>query len=263
MQIKHILSALGLALVTSSVYAQDNNQGKLSAKEKREARRADYKEAMMNEEEGEAVFFKQTSALLTLTSEGYGIALEIGKYRNPRRTFLYYFELSENIHPKEKKQGASFNQWQVNSVKPGKLNNFYQFKIGVGQQQVIGGKDNKNGVIVSGVYGAGLSVGLLKPYMVDVQQGFRTTYDSIVFHNYIPLGAAGFTTGWDQLKIRPGVSAKAGLRFDYGRFNDMVSAIEAGVTADYYFQGISQMLYNKEKQFYFAGYLTLVLGRRK
>src|SRR5690606_10820400 len=105
--------------------------------------------------------------------------------------------------------------------------------------------------------------GLLQHYIVDVEQGFRTTYESIVFHNYIPLGAAGFTTGWAQLKIRTGVSAKTGLRYDYGRFNNMASTIETGDTADYYFQGISQMLYNKEKQLYFAGYLTLVLGRRK
>jgi len=262
MQVKHILSAV-LLLITTSLVAQDNDDDKLSGKERREARRAEYNKAMVNEEEGEAVFFKHTAALLTLTSEGYGIGLEIGKFRNPRLTFLYYFELSEKIHPKENKQGASFNQWQVNSVKPGKLNNFYQVKIGVGQQRVIGGKDNKNGVTVSAVYGGGLSIGLLKPYLVDVQQGFRTTYDSIVIHNYIPLGASGVTTGWDQLKIRPGVSVKAGLRFDYGRYNDMVSAIEAGVTADYYFQGVEQMLFNKEKQFYFAGYINLVLGRRK
>lgn len=260
MQVKRILIVCSALLISFSLVAQDEDK---SRKEIREERRAAYNKAMVEEEEGEAVFFKHTAAIINLSSDGYGIGLEIGKFRDPRKTFLYYFQLSEKIHPKENKQGASFNQWQVNSVKPGKLNNFYQFKIGLGQQRVIGGKDNKNGVTVSGIYAGGLSLGLLKPYLVDVQQGFRTTYDSIVAHDYIPLGASGITTGWSDLKIRPGVTAKIGMRFDYGRYNDVVSAIEAGITTDYYFTGIQQMLYNKEQQFYFAGYINLVLGRRK
>jgi hypothetical protein len=34
-------------------------------------------------------------------------------------------------------------------------------------QQVIGGKGNKNGVSVSAIYGGGLTLGLVKPYIID------------------------------------------------------------------------------------------------
>ena len=38
----------------------------------------------------------------------------------------------------------------------------------VGQQYLIGGKGNKNGVAVSAIYGGGLSLGYLKPYYLNV-----------------------------------------------------------------------------------------------
>ena len=41
-------------------------------------------------------------------------------------------------------------------------------KIGIGQQRLIGGKANKNGVLVNAFYYGGLSIGLLKPYYVNV-----------------------------------------------------------------------------------------------
>ncbi len=53
------------------------------------------------------------------------------------------------------------------------------------------------------------------------------------------------------------------MRFDYGRLNETVTAIEVGLSAEYYTNKISQMLFNKEKQFFFNAYVALLLGRRK
>jgi hypothetical protein len=65
------------------------------------------------------------------------------------------------------------------------------------------------------------------------------------------------------LKLTPGLYVKPGLRFDYGRFNDLVSAIEVGVAAEFYSKKVPQMLYNKEKQFFFSAYFALLFGKRK
>jgi hypothetical protein len=149
----------------------------------------------------------------------------------------------------------------------GKTHNFYQVKLGIAQQQVIGGKGNKNGVAVSAIYGGGLTVGMLKPYYVDVEDSSRTrkrsTYPEIIDNNFLELGAAGFTVGWDAVKIRPGAYVKAAMRFDYGRLNEMVTAIEAGLGAEFYSTKMSQLIYNKEKQLFFNAYVSLLLGRRK
>ena len=159
--------------------------------------------------------------------------------------------------------------FNFNSLIFGKMNNFYQFKLGMGQQRIIGGKGNKNGVAVMAIYGGGLTAGLLKPYYVDVAGGFRSTYPTIIDSafagnaDYNETGASGLTVGWNELKIKPGAHVKAAMRFDYGRFNETVTAVEIGVTAEYYADKIPQMAYNKERHFFFNGYISILLGRRK
>jgi hypothetical protein len=141
--------------------------------------------------------------------------------------------------------------------------------LGIGQQYMLGQKGNKNGVAVSAVYNAGLALGLVRPYYVEVRdaQGDRfikySTQDSAAFVNGPFVGGSGISKGWNDTKIKPGVFAKAALRFDYGRFNETVSAIEAGVSIELYSSKIPIMLYEKERSLFFQGYIAIVLGRRR
>jgi hypothetical protein len=268
--VKKIVLTLLVVVTAIAVWGQDTTVQKRSSgkQDKKNARRDRINTLLRQEEEGEIVFNKQSVFGIKLATDGYGITYEIGKFKSPRRSLLYQIELSEKKHKKEKKLAASIdNQFQINSVVFGKTHNFYQLKLGIAQQQVIGGKGNKNGVAVSAIYGGGLTVGMLKPYYVDVEDSSRTrkrsTYPEIVDNNFLELGAAGFTVGWDAVKIRPGAYAKAAMRFDYGRLNEMVTAIEVGLGAEFYSTKMSQLIYNKEKQLFFNAYVSLLLGRRK
>jgi hypothetical protein len=260
-----------LILVTAmAVWAQDETGKKSTSKkeEKKNAKRDRINNLLRQEEEGEIVFNKQSVFGIKLNTDGYAITYEIGKFKSPRLSTLYQLEISEKKHKKEKKLAASVdNQFQINSVVFGKTNNFYQFKLGIAQQRRIGGKGNKNGVAVSAVYGGGLSAGFLKPYYVDVEDTSglrrRATYPEIVDNNYFELGAAGFTVGWSEVKIRPGAYVRGGMRFDYGRLNETVTAIEVGLSAEVYSTQMSQIIYSTEKQFFYNAYVTLLLGRRK
>jgi hypothetical protein len=69
--------------------------------------------------------------------------------------------------------------------------------------------------------------------------------------------------GWNELTITPGLYAKTAVRFDYGSFNELVSAIEVGLNVDFYAKKIPQMVYNKEKQLFFGGYVAIIFGKRK
>jgi hypothetical protein len=65
------------------------------------------------------------------------------------------------------------------------------------------------------------------------------------------------------MTVTPGLYAKAALRFDYGSYNEIVSAIEVGITGEYYTKKIPQMIYNEQKQFFFGAYFSLLFGKRK
>lgn len=268
---KKIVLSLLVVVTTIATLAQDSTgQRRTSAKqEKKNARRDRINTLLRQEEEGEIVFNKQSVFGVKLSTDGYGISYELGKFKSFRRSTLYQIELSEKKHRKEKKLAASIdNQFQINSVVFGKTHNFYQLKLGIAQQQIIGGKGNKNGVAVSAIYGGGLTVGMLKPYFVDIRKDSstyppRARYPEIVDNNYFELGAAGFTVGWNAVKIRPGAYVKAAMRFDYGRLNETVTAIEVGLGAEFYSTKMSQIIYSKDKRLFFNAYVSLHLGRRK
>lgn len=264
---KIVLSAL-VSLIATGIWAQDTPSPKspTSKKDKREAKRERINNLLKLQEEGEIIFNKQNAFGLKLSTDGYGLSYEWGRFKSNRVATVFQIELNEKKHKKEKRTSL-LSGFNFNSLIYGKLNNFYQVKFGVGQQRIIGGKGNKNGVAVMAVYSGGLSAGLVKSYFVDVEDNFgqrvRKTYPTIIDSNYLEQGASGFTVGWSELKVRPGAFAKAAMRFDYGRFNETVTAIEVGLNAEFYSSKIPQMAFNKERQFFFNAYISLLLGRRK
>lgn len=266
---KKIVLFLLAGSFASTLWAQDNPTPKspTARKDKQEARRQQIKALEKQEEEGEIIFSKQSAFGIKLSTDGYGLSYEIARFKSARVANIMQFEINEKKSPKEKRTSL-LNGFNFNSVIYGKLNNFYQVKFGMGQQRIIGGKGNKNGVAVMAAYAGGVSLGLQKPYYVDVldktqQNRLRETYPTIIDSGYNEQGASGFTVGWDQVKIKPGIHAKGALRFDYGRFNETVSAIEVGINAEYYFSKIAQMAYVPQKNFFFCGYVSLLLGHRK
>lgn len=225
---------------------------------------------MKQEEEGVLVFSKHTVGGFQLRTNGYGAYVELGRSRTPRFTNLYMLEITEIKHAKEEK--VSTNNIFSNSFVYGKINNFYQANLGFGQQYVFGQKGNKNGVAVLATAHAGLSMGLLKPYYLNVDDpaaGSRDvkydSEDSLLFlgaQNGIN-GGSGFTKGWGELKLRPGLFVKTGLRFDFNRFNETIQALEIGMSADFYPTAVEQLVYVKPNRLFFQGHIAFVFGRRK
>ncbi len=259
---------LSAVLVTA---AQDTTSRRKPSKElKKEERRQKINELIRQAEEGVLVYSKQNLFGVQFRTNGYGAFYELGRMKTNRKTNIYRLDFTEIKHPKEDKQpsqGFIFGNPYIYAKK----NYFYQLTLGFGQQYILGQKGNKNGVAVSAVYNGGIAIGLLRPYYVEVndianQQVKTIKYtdaDSAQFMSQEILGGAGFGKGWNELKIKPGAFAKLGMRFDYGRFNETVSGIEVGVSGEFYGSKIPIMVGQKDKQFFFQGYIAILFGRRK
>ncbi|MDE3252233.1 MAG: hypothetical protein KGO92_05455, partial [Bacteroidota bacterium] len=87
--------------------------------------------------------------------------------------------------------------------------------------------------------------------------------DALFLDPTIIIGRGSLTKGFNEIKFVPGAHARAALRFDYGRYNEVLSALEVGVNAEYYTQNMPIVLLNKEKKFFFNAYIALVFGKRK
>lgn len=240
--------------------------------DRKAARQERIKQLQKQAEEGAIVFSRQTAFGIKLSTDGYGGFVELGRMKTLRKANLYWLEIGERKHPKEEKLTKNgILGFAGNPFIYGKINNFYFAKLGFGQQFTIGQKGNKNGVAVSAIYGGGLTAGLLKPYYIEIEDPSSGKSRDISYHDTtrayyldptVINGAAGFGKGWNQLKFVPGAHVRTALRFDYGRYNEMLSAIEIGLNAEFYSQAMPILLENKEKRFFFNAYFALTFGKR-
>lgn len=257
-----------LILLAFATFAQGGSDDK---KERKEARKQKINELMRQAEEGVLVYQKQNIFGLQLRTNGYGAFYEMGRMKTNRKTTIYRIDFAETKEHKEEKTlngngGFIFG----NPYIYGKINYFYPVTLGYGQQYIFGQKGNKNGVAVTGLWNAGLALGLLRPYYLNVDDpltGQRdikyTPEDSALFLDQSAiLSGGGFGKGWSEIKVKPGAFAKVGMRFDYGRFNEAVSALEIGMSVEYYPSDI-QLLVNKNRNTFFQGYIAICFGRRK
>jgi hypothetical protein len=264
--VKRLVIIAFAAFVSLSSAAQTRR----TAKEQKRKERQDRINALIKqEEEGALIFSKQNIWGLQLRTNGYGFFYEHGVMKTRRKTVLYSFEFDEIKSSKEQKSSAGLFSFS-NPYIFGKQNYFYPIKLGYGQQYLLGQKGNKNGVAVTAVYSAGLSVGLLRPYYLQVDDGSSiktikySKQDSSIFVDRVAIqGGGGLGKGWGEIKPKFGAFAKGAIRFDYGRYNELVSGVEIGISIEAYSDKIPIMIAGKQQQLFFQGHLALVLGRRK
>jgi hypothetical protein len=259
------LVTIVLFLFAISSFAQNTREEK---REKKEAKRRKINEMVRQAEEGVLVYEKQSIFGVQLRTNGYGLFYELGKMKTNRKTNIYRLDISEvKDHKEEKLLGGGF--LFGNPFIYGKRYFFYPVTLGFGQQYILGQKGNKNGVAISGIYMAGISAGILRPYYVDVdgggneQRSIKYSQDSATFVNGPFLGASGIGKGWSEIRVRPGAFVRLAMRFDYGRYNESVNGLEIGMNVSGYAKKVPIMLFQKDKRIFFEAYLALLFGKRK
>jgi hypothetical protein len=261
---KQLLILISLVAFSYSSFSQQIE--KPAKKSRKEEKRDRLNAQIKAEEEGIIAYRKHFAIGVKLITDGWGITFEKGYSKSVKRATLFQFEFSERKHVKEERISSTSSG---PSYYYGKINFFYPVKLGVQKQFLLGNKSNKNGVSITANVGGGLSLGLLRAYELEVVKNGVATYirydseDSILFKTGNITNAPGLGKGWDHMKLTPGLYIKPGLRFDYGKYNDLVSAIEVGVAVDFYSKKIPQLFDLKQQQVFFGAYFNIMFGKRK
>ena len=122
-------------------------------------------------------------------------------------------------------------------------------------------------------YEFGPSLALVKPYyyVVAVAQYDAAGTNSEIVENqkwedtshWIDVvGKSSFKYGLDEIKFRPGLHAKGGLCFEFGTSRTHAQAIEVGVEAEYFPQGLALMAENPPEYLFLTLYLSYHWGSR-
>jgi hypothetical protein len=279
---KNYFAILLFLTATFSLRAQEEMQNNFENERQRLKleKRTRINEMIRNEEEGFPAFRKQFTFQIKSAHDGFGAVLEKGWMKSPYKLNFIQFEFGTKRHEKEFRfryninTGNPYFNFQPPVYVYGKQNNFYQLKLSLGKQLLIGGKANKNGVGLYFNYSLGFSAGLIRPYYIDVvDTSLRTPrvipikYDDpnkeLFLSDPLIYGGTGLRYGWNEMTFVPGFHGKTSLRFDWARFNQLISAVEIGFEFDYFSQKVFQMVNNPGRSFFPTGYIGFVFGNRK
>lgn len=203
-------------------------------------------------------------------SNGFGGVFRYGQHLTGKSKVIYTAELLNMRHPKQRK---SYNQ-MVDNAKGfyfGKLNSLMTLRLSTGQQRAIALKEVKNGVQVSFIYAAGLSLGFLTPVYLEIVEGTagsgRATVNTEKYqpdkHNLNNiLGRAQYSFGLSDMSLYPGGNARIALNFEYAPEDDRVKALETGLVVDGYHKPVPLMHATQNYQFWYTFYVKFIFGKK-
>lgn len=231
-----------------------------------------------NEEVGFLYNRETTFNFRLATNRSFGIGMEWGRLRTYNKTKTLSLGISEMKHPKEQKQNAAPSVRR--SARPfvyGKKNSLFVLRSGWGLKRYYSEKAKQKGVAVGISYSIGPSLGLLKPYYLTLNlEGtsagtgrptavkYSQKNEADFLNNSKILGAAPFTQGLGEISVLPGGTASIAYHMDWGAFDEMVKAMDIGLTVDV-FARKAPIFVNQEQnqQVFFNFFLSLQFGKRK
>jgi hypothetical protein len=211
---------------------------------------------------------KEQTGGITAHNLGLGGSYRKGVNKTFFNSRIYEVEFVSMKHPKQVRMINPY-YYNARSFVLGKLNHVYTLRGGFGYKRLLNRKPYWGGVELRALYMGGVSVAFAKPVYLYF---WDETYSYIKDEKYDPdnyyhsseyiYGRAPFIEGFGELKVYPGVFAKAGLNFEFGKLNSKIRALEAGGVFEYFPVAVPIMAYNPAQNFFMTFYINFSLGKR-
>jgi len=219
------------------------------------------------------LFRNESSYGIALTSTGWGANYVFGKHVNNRNKDLYEIHLVEIKHPKEVKTTNPYYPNQKRFVF-GKVNSFYNLRLGYGKQKKLYSKADKGGIEIRMYYTGGFDLGFAKPIYYEVIDSLviinnasylitgTTKFNPNIHSPYDIIARAGFLKGANETKIIPGVYGNLGFGFEFSESDKVLNSIEAGVTVDLFPKSV-EIMSERGKFYYVSLFVCYRFGKVK
>jgi len=222
------------------------------------------------------VYDRELSFPMTLHTNGFHVAMNVGKLKTYYKTTYMGVSLGHLKHPREYKRAEPGSRFQGgSSFVFGKRNTLIPVRAYKGWKRYYSGKDKRKGVAVGSSFEIGLTAGIVKPYVLQIAQeggsvqseGILYTYeenpDAFLNRDRIE-GKGGLSRGWNGASLLPGINAKAAIHLDWGAFDELMRAIEAGIMVDVFPRNVELLIPPADNTPLFINfYLALHLGKRQ
>ncbi|MBC8153674.1 MAG: hypothetical protein H7Z72_12255 [Bacteroidetes bacterium] len=192
-----------------------------------------------------------------------------------RRQFRYLSVEIVNVkHPKEYPQQSPY---AGSRFVFGKENYFFVLRPQYGREVQLFRRSADEGVAINAIVAAGPSLGIIKPYYVEVQSGQQSTrslpYATAVRQQIAGeiVGAGNLFAGLGESKLTVGLHVKTAVSFELSAFRNNTTGIEIGFLAEAFPKTIvilpsTDPNVNPEvgnRSFFTSGFVTLFFGTKK
>ena len=197
------------------------------------------------------VYNKEFTVNFAAQTNGFELGVDFGKLTTYYKTRYYHFSIGELKHSRETRsdlQATIPSTIVARSYIFGKQNNLYAVRAGLGNKRYLTEKAKEKGVSVGLNYEFGPTLGLLKPYYLEVYVQESASSQSTRSIRYSEETAAEFSepfsifgassrgTGFGEIKPTFGAHGKFSVHFFWGAFDEYVKALDVGVMVDVFLQ---------------------------
>ena len=185
------------------------------------------------------------------TPRNLTVGVRSGKLLSFDRMRYWSASFGDLRHGRERKENRNDVNLATNRVSRsyvfGKQNQLYALRVGFGQRKYLSEKARQRGVAVGYSYEFGPTIGLLKPYYLEIKSSevnnpglireirYEGDNENLFLNQDRIFGAAAWTLGLDEIQLRPGVHAQVAGHFGFGAYDEMSKILEAGIAADFLF----------------------------
>jgi hypothetical protein len=222
------------------------------------------------------LFQNERSISLSLNSNGFGAGYRYGKRKTYLNKVLYDIGFTYIKHPKEMKISPlpvsyATSRRYVN----GKLNVFVNINPSIGFQRELFSKEDRGSIAVKYYYGGGPTIGICKPIYYSfnfypylnnpqiyyvMEEKYEFGQDPAYTSRTQISGRASFWKGFDELSFYPGLHAFGGVSFEYSSVNQIINAIDLGITFSAFNKKIPIMFTEYNSQFFLTLSVTYRFG---
>jgi len=218
-----------------------------------------------------------------LHAQGFALSYRKGRLRSYYRTTYQNFEfgyIKDRRETRQTKQIVAVGGNEIpSSFKYGKANEFFTLRYSLGEKRYLSEKTRRKGVAMGIIYEGGASIGLLKPYSLEVlrldQDNVTRIVETIDYNDDLQsdfldfdniYGGSNFWRGWTSVTPTVGLHGKVGMHWSLGAFEKKVKAVEAGLMFDVFPRKIPLLIEREDISnsfYYFKLYVGIQFGSRK
>ena len=215
-----------------------------------------------NEESLQVRVSKEVWLGAVIHSNGFGLNLDVAKFKTYKKKNLLHVELVNMKHPKEYKM-LGFGDESAKKYVYGKLNYLNIIRFGTGRRKLLFEKFRNNGVQFALNTSAGFSLACSRPvYLQIYKRDYNGVPIAVVPEKYDPAehgyydiyGRGPRFRGLFEYQFQPGIFLRAGLEADYSVVPEIIQNIELGIAVDGYLNQVELMANNTPACYFATGY---------